>query len=58
MIRFADELVCPLHKALPLLETLNFIDQLFGNVRVIAKNDQVSSEAFQCSSGDGVTDIG
>jgi hypothetical protein len=40
-VRFADELVRPLHKALPLLETLNFIDQLFGSVRVIAKNDHV-----------------
>ena len=40
-IRFADELVCPLHKALPLLETLNFIDQLFSSIRVIAKNDHV-----------------
>jgi hypothetical protein len=40
-IRFADELVCPLHKALPLLETLNVIDQLFGSIRVIAKNDHV-----------------
>ena len=28
----------PFHKALPLLETLNFIDQLFGSIRVIAKN--------------------
>ena len=25
-IRFADELVCPLHHALTLFETLNFID--------------------------------
>ena len=37
-IRFADELA---HKALPPLETLNFIKQLFGSVRVIAKNDPV-----------------
>jgi hypothetical protein len=40
-IRFADKLVYPLHNALPLLETLNFIDQLFGSIRVIAKNDHV-----------------
>ena len=40
-ICFADELVCLLHKTLPLLETLNFIDQLFGSIRVIAKNDHV-----------------
>jgi hypothetical protein len=40
-IRFADELVCLLHNALLLLETLNFIDQLFGSIRVIAKNGHV-----------------
>ena len=40
-IGLADKLVCPLHNALPLLETLNFIDQLFSSIRVIAKNDRV-----------------
>jgi hypothetical protein len=40
-IRFADELVCPLHHALTLFETLNFIDELFSSIRVIAKNDHV-----------------
>jgi hypothetical protein len=40
-IRFADELICSLHHALTFFETLNFIDELFGSIRVIAKNDHV-----------------
>jgi hypothetical protein len=40
-IGLADELVCPLHRALALLETLNFIDELFGCIGVIGKNGTV-----------------
>ena len=40
-IRFADKMVCALHHALTFFEPLNFIDQLFSSIRVIAKNDHV-----------------
>jgi hypothetical protein len=40
-ILFADELVCALHQALALLQALNFINQFFACVRVIAEDHPV-----------------
>src|SRR5260370_17297172 len=37
-VGLADEQICPLHYAMPLLKTLDFIDKLFGCVRVIIKD--------------------
>jgi hypothetical protein len=44
-IGFADELVCPLHHALTLFETLNFIDELFSSIRSSLKMITLDSAA-------------
>ena len=40
-IGLADEQICPLHYALPLLKALDFIDELFSCVRIIRKDRPV-----------------
>src|SRR5258708_2435234 len=37
-IGLADEQICPLHYALPVLKALDFIDELFSCVRIIRKD--------------------